>query len=363
MSGSNLLLQAKVAWDGFTLDLDETIPLEGVTAIFGASGSGKTSALNLIAGFLRPEAGTIAFKKSIWFSSTSRNWVAPHKRPVGTVFQDAQLFPHLTVRGNLDYADKRAHSTSRGHSLSEVVSVLELDALLERQTSTLSGGEAQRVALARTLLTRPEILLLDEPLSALDTARKGDLLPFLETAKTVFNLPTLYVSHDVDEVSRIADRVLVMDTGRVIARGRPDEVLSRFGLEAGRNPYELASVLTGQVAPKSDDGDLLEIKIGEASIWLAADLETDPGADVHIKIAARDVAIATHRPEGISIQNMIAATVTSIQETKRPAFRTVILDVAGQTLTSTITRKAVQDLELTPGRLVYALIKSATFSG
>ncbi|MEO0451694.1 MAG: molybdenum ABC transporter ATP-binding protein [Pseudomonadota bacterium] len=363
MSGSNLLLQAKIAWDGFDLDLDETIPLDGVTAVFGASGSGKTSLLNLIAGFLRPTSGRVMFNQSDWYRSSPRSWVPPHQRSVGTVFQDAQLFPHLTVRGNLDYAAKRADPTAAGHSFSEIVSVMALSPLLDRQVGTLSGGEAQRIALARTLLTKPQILLLDEPLSALDTARKSELLPFLETAETVFNLPTLYVSHDVDEVSRIADRVLVMEAGRVIARGRPDEVLSRFGLEAGRNPYEIASVLTGQILPQSDDSGLTEIKVGDASIWLAVDAEHDPGAEVQIKIAARDVAIATQRPDSISIQNMIAASVTSIEETKRPAFRTVTLDIAGQTLKATITRKAVQDLALVPDQQVFALIKSATFNG
>ena len=362
MSGSELLVQAKVDWETFSLDLDERIPLEGVTAVFGASGSGKTSLLNLISGFLRPASGQIAFEDLSWFNTSPKAWVPPHKRSVGTVFQDAQLFAHLSVRGNLDYADKRADLAMPGHDYADIIAAMELGPLLDRHVATLSGGEAQRVALARTLLSRPQILLLDEPLSALDTARKGELLPFLETVKTVFDLPTLYVSHDVDEVSRIADRVLVMEAGRVIARGRPDEVLSRFGLEAGRNPYEASSVLSGRLAGRRDDS-LMEIKLGEASIWLAADLDTPIGAEVQIKIAARDVAIATRRPDGISIQNMIAAEVTAINDTKRLAFQTVSLNIAGQLLMATVTRKAVQDLALAPGQPVFALVKSATFNG
>lgn len=363
MSGSELNLQARAEWDGFTLDLDERLPLDGVTAVFGPSGSGKTSLLNLIAGFSRPSAGKISFADETWFQASPFKWVPPHRRGVGTVFQDAPLFPHLSVRGNLDYADKRADETALGYAYSEIVDAMDLLPLMERHPSTLSGGEKQRVAIARTLLTRPKILLLDEPLSALDTARKSDLLPFLETLKTHFNLPTLYVSHDVDEVSRIAERVIVLDAGRVVARGATDEVLSRFGLEAGRNPYELSSVLEGIVQARASDSDLLEVKSGEASIWLAAGLHLEPGTQVQLKIAARDVSIALERPTGISIQNMIPATIHSIKASKQAAFQIVQLDINGQTLLATVTRKAVSDLALAPGHNVFALIKSATFNG
>ncbi|MHA7900534.1 MAG: molybdenum ABC transporter ATP-binding protein [Henriciella sp.] len=363
MSGSELHLQARAEWDGFTLDLDERLSLDGVTAVFGPSGSGKTSLLNLIAGFSRPSAGKISFTDTVWFQASPAKWVPPHRRSVGTVFQDAQLFPHLLVRGNLNYADKRAGRSAPGHAYSEIVDAMDLTPLMDRHPSTLSGGEKQRVAIARTLLTRPKILLLDEPLSALDTARKGDLLPFLETLKTQFNLPTLYVSHDVDEVSRIADRVIVLDAGRVVARGPTDEVLSRFGLEAGRNPYELSSVIEGIVQARASDSDLLEVKSGDASIWLAAGLHLEPDTRVQLKIAARDVSIALERPTGISIQNMIPATIHQIEASKRPAFQTLHLNIDGQILLATVTRKAASDLALAPGQAVFALIKSATFNG
>lgn len=361
MSDSELLLSATAEIDAFTLDLDERIPLSGVTAVFGPSGSGKTSLLNAVAGFLRPKTGEIRFGDTPWFSATDRSWVPPHKRPVGMVFQDAQLFPHLSVRGNLDYADKRSSASDPGYPHVQIVSAMELDALMDRDVSTLSGGEKQRVAIARTLLTRPRLLLLDEPLSALDGARKGELLPFLETLKTEFAIPTLYVSHDVDEVSRIADRVLMMDDGRIVASGRTDEVLSRFGLEAGRNPYELASVLHGRVDQAQAQDDLLAVRVGDAAIWIASDIELATGTEIRLKIAARDVSIALERPIGISIQNMIPATVTAIASTKRPAFQTVKLEIGGQALQATVTRKAVSDLALSAGQNVFALIKSATF--
>ena len=361
MSGSKLILNVEIALDDFTLALDREVPLDGVTAVFGPSGSGKTSLLHLIAGFLRPDRGAIAFGDDVWASTQSKIWVPPHRRAVGTVFQDAQLFPHLSVRGNLDYADQRADGDAAGYPRAKIIDAMELSSLLDREVHTLSGGERQRVAIARTLLTRPRLLLLDEPLSALDGARKGELLPFLETLKTDFALPTLYVSHDVDEVSRIADRVMMLESGRVIAEGRTDEVLSRFGLEAGRNPYEQASVLRGTIDQSAAQDDLMAVRVGDAVMWLAADIDLAQGSEVRLKIPARDVSLALTPPTGISIQNMLAATVTAIEPTKRPAFQAVSMTVGTQSLLAIVTRKAVSDLDLAPGRAVYALIKSATF--
>lgn len=360
MSVSELDFTLAAKFTDFTLNASASIPLNGVTAVFGPSGSGKTSLLNAIAGFVRPDAGRIEFGDETWFDSAQHRWTPPHKRGVGVVFQDAQLFPHLSVRGNLDYASKRADPAAPGHAPSEIIDAMELTVLLDRDPQTLSGGERQRVAMARTLLTRPRLLLLDEPLAALDTARKGDLLPFLETMKTQFAVPTLYVSHDVDEVSRIAERVLMMAAGTIVASGPTDEVLSRYGLEAGRNPYEVASILRGTVDTASES-DLVAVRIGNAVLWLAADLHLKPGTEISIKVPARDVAIALAKPDKISIQNMIPARVTGLKDAHRAAFQTVTLDIGGQNLDAVITRKSVQALDLNAGQDVYALIKSATF--
>lgn len=361
MSASELSITARTGFGDFELDLDVALPLQGVTAIFGPSGSGKTTLLNVIAGNIRPRAGRVAFGDEIWQQSQPREWVPPHRRGVGLVFQDGQLFPHLSVRGNLDFAEARAPKSSTGHASADIISAMDLGDLLDRGPQTLSGGEKQRVAIARSLLTRPKLLLLDEPLSALDSARKTELLPFLETLKSLFEIPTLYVSHDVDEVSRIADRVLMLEAGRVTGFGQTDDVLSRFGLEAGRNPYDRASRLNGIVDAQSPETDLLAIRVGDGQIWLASDLDLAPGTSIQLKISARDVSIATQRPEQISIQNMIDAKVVAIHAAKRPAFKTVELSVYGQRLDAIITKKAVSDLALIPGREVYALIKSATF--
>lgn len=361
MSGSELSISAELGLDDFALALDTRVPLEGVTAIFGPSGSGKTSLLNLVAGFLRPDSGEIIFGDQVWARAQPKAWVPPHQRPVGTVFQDAQLFPHLSVRGNLDYADKRADAAAPFYPRDKIIEAMAVGPLLDRDVQTLSGGERQRVAIARTLLTRPRLLLLDEPLSALDGARKAELLPFLETLKSTFALPTLYVSHDVDEVSRIADRAIMLDAGRVVASGRTDEVLSRFGLEAGRNPYEQASLLRGKIDQSAAQDDLIAVRVGTATMWLAANIDLETGTDVALKIPARDVSIALEPPTAISIQNMLPVTIAAIEPTKRPAFQSVSLTIGDQSLAAIVTRKAVSDLNLAPGRKVYALIKSATF--
>lgn len=361
MSGSDLHIAAGIELGAFSLTLDHRFPLEGVTAVFGPSGSGKTTLLNLVAGFLRPEHGELTFGDAVWARPASKIWVPPHHRPVGTVFQDAQLFPHLSVRGNLEYADKRSDPAAPGHARAMIEEAMAIGPLLDRAVQTLSGGEQQRVAIARTLLTRPRLLLLDEPLSGLDTARKAELLPFLETLKSEFALPTLYVSHDVDEVSRIADRIVVLEAGKLVQAGPTDDVLSRLGLEAGRNPYAESSVLRGVIAEPSGEDRLVPVRIGEATLWLAVANDRVDGEAVALKIPAKDVAIALERPTGISIQNMLAARVVAIAATKRPAFQSVTLAIGDQTLIATITGKAVKDLELAPGRDVYALIKSATF--
>ena len=361
MSASKLVIATRTAFSGFELDLEVALPLQGVTAIFGPSGSGKTSLLNVIAGNLRARDGRIVFGDDVWQQANPGIWVPPHRRGVGLVYQDDQLFPHLSVLGNLDFAAKRAPEAGAGHAFGDIIAAMDLGDLLDRDPQTLSGGEKQRTAIARSLLTRPKLLLLDEPLSALDSARKAELLPFLETLKSQFAIPTLYVSHDVDEVSRIADRVLMLDAGKVAGFGATDDVLSRFGLEAGRNPYENTSTLLGIVDEQSPGSDLLAIRVGRGQIWLASDLALEPGTDIQLKISARDVSIATTRPEQISIQNMIEAEIVSLNEAKRPAFQTVELSVYGQRLDAVITRKAVSDLALIPGRKVYALIKSATF--
>lgn len=218
-----LQLRYRHAYAGFALEVGLRLPGRGITALFGPSGSGKTTLLRLIAGLERPASGFFALGNAVW--QDERLFLPAHQRPVGYVFQDARLFPHLTVRGNLDYGRKRAKATDRSAA---IVALLGLGGLLERRPERLSGGEAQRVAIARALLTEPKVLLMDEPLAALDAARKGEFLPYLERLHAELEIPVFYVSHDAGEVARLADYVVVLEAGRVAAEGPPSQLPSHL---------------------------------------------------------------------------------------------------------------------------------------
>ena len=361
MSATMLELAVTLRRAGFRLDVDEQLTTSGVTAIFGPSGSGKSTLLRLIAGFERPVTGRITYSGSVWCDRVTRHWTPAHQRNVGYMFQDARLFPHMSVRGNLDFADRRSRARQASYSFDRIVAATGTASLLDRRPGTLSGGERQRVALARTLLARPHLLLFDEPLAALDRNRKAELLPFLETLPTQFGIPAFYVSHDVDEVSRIADRVLILRDGSVEAYGPASEVLTQFGLEAGRNPYEVGSVITCTVDAQEHDHRLTRLKLGENEVWLPLNPSLAPGDTVRVKIPARDVSLALKRPEGLSIQNILAGRITQIRDTEQAQFASVSVDVSGQDLQVRITQKARADLGLSTGQPIFALVKSASF--
>jgi len=248
MSAESLSIRVQLAFPGFELDVDERLSLDGVTAVFGPSGSGKSTLLRAVAGFETPRAGRIAAADQLWFDSRSGTDLPPHRRPVGFLFQDARLFAHLDVAGNLAFADKRSRRGQRAFDLDEVVAAFDLEPLLKRPAAALSGGEKQRVALARTLLARPKLLLLDEPLSALDRERKAEILPYLEQIPKRFSVPALYVSHAIDEVTRVADDVLVLAAGRVRAYGPAEPIVERLDLEPLTGRFEAGVLLHGRVA-------------------------------------------------------------------------------------------------------------------
>ncbi|MEO1407144.1 MAG: molybdenum ABC transporter ATP-binding protein, partial [Pseudomonadota bacterium] len=237
MSADGLILDVQVEQADFRLHIRETVSPVGITAIFGPSGAGKTTLLRAIAGFEAPTSGHIELNGKTFFDAAQRIDLPPHKRPIGFLFQDARLFSHMTVEQNIAYAEARVRSEHNTYSREDIIATCDISSLMERRPDTLSGGERQRVALARTLMSRPEILLLDEPLAALDRQRKLELVPLLADLPTSLGIPTLYVSHDIDEVSRVADHVIMLDAGQVLSSGPIDETLAIHGLEAGRNPY------------------------------------------------------------------------------------------------------------------------------
>lgn len=361
MTGKPLSIRVAAMFGGFSLDVDEKLGPSGCTAVFGPSGGGKTTLLRLIAGFARPRAGRIAFGDDVWFDAAAHRETPAHRRPVGFLFQDARLFEHLSVEGNIGYADARSARAASAYGVDDVIDALDLEPLLDRRPQTLSGGERQRAALARTLMTRPKLLLLDEPLAALDRSRKSDILPYLEDLPRRFGLRTIYVSHDVDEVARLADDILVLDAGRVVLRGGAAHVIESLG--AGGGDYETSALIEGAVARHDVEHRLTYALIDGVEIAIPLVDRLAPGTAVRLRVRARDVALATERPQRISIRNVLPGVVADITETGDAPSVIVAVALGGARVLASVTRAAVADLDLAPGAPVFALIKSASFEG
>jgi molybdate transport system ATP-binding protein len=329
-----------------------------VTALFGRSGAGKTTLVNLIAGLARPDRGRIIVDGETLVDTERGIRVPAHRRRIGYVFQEGRLFPHMSVRSNLLYGRRLLSRGSRWGSLEATVDLLGIGHLLSRRPSALSGGEKQRVALGRALLASPRLLLLDEPLAALDEARKADLLPYIERLRDEMRLPIVYVSHSLEEVARIADTMVVLADGKAVAAGPIEDILARRDLRPYTGQAEASTVLTAVVAASDHtDVTVLDHPAGRLSV---PGHRFAPGRTVRLRIRARDVAIAVGEPGRLSIRNRLAATVTAIDPGPAPMVA-VTLDAAGTTLVASITRDAVEALGLAPGIAVTALVKTASF--
>ena len=341
----------------FALAISETLSMTGVVGVLGTNGAGKTSLLRLLAGLEASAEGQIKLGDACWQDTDQGCWVPAHQRRVGVVFQDARLFPHLTVAGNLDFAGRRSQGTRL--SRAEVVAALALDGLLARQPDQLSGGERQRVALARALMSAPQLLLLDEPLSAADMGQRGELLPYLRRVIDRFSIPTLYVAHALDELTQLADHLLVMRQGRCVARGPVSEVMSRLDLPEVSGADQASSILDARVEQGFDDDGLTRVALGDQFLSLAAS-NLIAGAPVRIRVYSADVAVATQRPVGISIRNILTAEVQAIHTGTTDPFAEVLLRVGEQKLRARLTRAAVTELGLVPHQSVFALLKTAS---
>jgi molybdate transport system ATP-binding protein len=362
VSADLLALDLALTLDDFDLSVAVDIPLDGVTALFGPSGSGKSSLLRVIAGFELPERGVVRCADDVWVDTDESIFVPPHRRPVGYMFQDARLFTHLDVKGNLAYAQKRARRAANIDP-AHVREALDLGPLLDRRVGALSGGERQRVALARTLLASPRLLLLDEPLAALDQARKEDILPYLETLQREFSLPTVYVSHDIDEVAQVADRLLVLARGRLAAQGPTAEILERFDLAPYTGRFEAGVVVTGEVSGHDHRLRLTRIDLHGAALTVPYSPELGAGVEVRLRIRARDVAVATRAPEGLSIRNVLPGTIARLEADAETGSAELLIDAGGPRLRARLTLAAVEDLDLSEGMPVFALIKSVGLEG
>lgn len=341
---------------GFTLDVDLALPGSGVTALFGPSGSGKTSCLRCVAGLEPTAHGRLVVAGETWQDSDRGLFLPPHRRALGYVFQDANLFEHLDVRRNLLFGWRRVAPTARRLALEQVVELLGIEGLLPRMPARLSGGERQRVGIARALLTSPRLLLMDEPLAALDAERKAEILHYLERLTRELALPILYVSHAPDEVARLADHLVLLEQGRVLASGPTTEVLARLDL-----PIALADdagvVLEGRVLGHDPDYGLLSLGLVDDQRVLLAHAPLPPGQALRIKVLARDVSLSLERQHS-SILNVLPATVAEIAPTRSPAQVLLRLDLGGAALLARITRYSLERLGLQPGSRVWAQLKS-----
>jgi molybdate transport system ATP-binding protein len=338
--------------------VDERFPSRGVTALFGHSGSGKTTLLRCIAGLEHAAEGELSFDGEVWQDAAT--WVPTHRRPLGYVFQEASLFPHLTVLGNLRYGQRRSRAVDRngsGFSLEHAIELLGIGHLLERRPAALSGGERQRVGVARALAVNPRILLMDEPLAALDLARKQEILPYLERLHDELAIPVLYVSHAPDEVARLADHLVVMDGGRVLASGPLNATLSRLDLPI-RLGEDAGVVLDGHVAERDEQWHLLRVQCCGASLWVR-DSGAPLGHAARVRILARDVSIAHQPSHDTSILNTLPARVESLGDDGHPALTLVRLRVdGGSAVLARVTRRSAGQLGLKPDMDIWIQIKA-----
>lgn len=344
----------------FLLDVDVDLPGRGVTAIFGVSGSGKTSLLRCIAGLERAGSGRLVVNGAVWQDDAAGVFLPVHQRPLGFVFQDASLFAHLDVRRNLAYGRSRVPAAERRVSLEQAVELLGIEPLMARRPDTLSGGERQRVAIARALATSPRLLLMDEPLAALDLQRKAEVLPYLERLQAELELPILYVSHAPDEVARLADHLLLLEAGRVTAAGPTRELLTRLDLPLAHGDAA-AAVIAATVTHLEPAWQLSHLEFSGGQISLPSQT-LQPGQRVRLRIQARDVSLSLLRQEGSSVLNVFAATVTGLAGDS-PGQLMVSLDAGGSTLLARITRKSAAALQLQPGSVVFAQVKGVAVLG
>ena len=341
--------------DEFEIDAGFTAGA-GVTALFGQSGSGKTSILKMIAGLVRPQSGHIRAGEDTLFDSDAGVDLAPHRRRIGMVFQDARLFPHMSVARNLTYG-RWAGKRSGAADLKRITQLLGIGPLLERYPATLSGGEKQRVAIGRALLADPALLLMDEPLASLDQERKREILPYLEEIRDETGLPIVYVSHEVDEVARLADTLVLLEEGKVIGSGDAVDVFSEleFGPALGR--HEASALISGTVQGFVPDYGLCEIVLdGGQKIFVVND-RVNKGDRLRMRIKARDVALSLKPPEDVSIRNVLSGSVRGFAIDDSP-FVEIVVDVSGQPMRARITRHAFDALGIRDGLPVFAMIKS-----
>jgi len=346
-------------FDGLELDVAFEAP-PGVTVLFGQSGSGKTTVINAVAGLLRPQSGRVSVDGRTLFDTETHSWLPPHKRRLGYVFQEARLFPHLTVRQNLSYGRWFAPRDGQGtgEDFDKIVDLLGLGPLLDRRPALLSGGEKQRVAIGRAVLARPQLILADEPLAALDGPRKSEILSYFERLRDDLALPILYVSHSATEVARLATTVIALDGGKVVRQGPPTQVFSDPSF-APAGVRSVGAVLEARVACHHDDG-LSELDAGGVPLFLPH-VNRPLGTPLRVRIAAQDVMVSLNTPTGMSALNVLPGTVGAVRTGDGPG-AIVSIDTAAGRVLARVTRRSVAALALSPGVACHAIVKTVAIA-
>lgn len=354
MSDGRSRLRLQLPRAGFTLDVDLTLPAEGITVLFGASGSGKTTVLRCVAGLERARPGRVQIGGEVWQDEALGLFLPTWRRPLGLVFQEASLFDHLTVQANLRFGLKRTRAPAA--ALDAAIELLGIQRLLARSPAQLSGGERQRVAIARAVATQPRVLLLDEPLAALDAARKQEILPWLERLRDELRMPMLYVTHSADELTRLADHLVVLEEGRTLCQGSPAEVLASLAQPALQGD-EVGALLAGEMAERDAHWHLCRVAFDGGSVWLR-DSGLELGQSVRLRVLARDVSLLTEAPRGTSIQNLLPCTIEAMAPDLHPSQVLVRARVGGSVLLARVTARAWHALGLQPGHSAWLQLKS-----
>ena len=327
----------------------------GITALFGPSGAGKTTLINILAGLQQPSGGRIDVQGTVLFDSERGINVPPQHRRLGYVFQESRLFPHMSVTGNLAYGQRLVPKGLANVDYDAVVALLALTPLLDRRPGALSGGERQRVAIGRALLAAPRLLLMDEPLANLDAPRRAEILPFIENLQRELNIAIVYVSHNMDEIVRLADELVVMADGAVVAQGPVDEVTARLDLRPLTGRWDAGAVLSTTVAAQDERDALTQLAFPGGALWLPR-LDLLLGTHLRIRVRARDVSLALSPPRDISVLNVFPGMVIEVGEDDGPQVD-VLVDI-GSPLWARITKRSQRELNIVPGRKVHALIKA-----
>ncbi len=351
----NLMIQCQftLQLNQFLLDVNFEIPSQGIIGLFGRSGSGKTTLLRCIAGLEKADLGSLQFKNQSW--QDQNHFLPTHKRPIGYVFQEASLFPHLTVLGNLQYAQKRANQ-STVIKFEEALKILNIQHLLEHQPHQLSGGERQRVAIARALLINPSLLLMDEPLASLDAEHKQEILPYLERLHQELTIPIIYVSHSIDEIARLADHLIVINKGSILVNDSITEALARLDFPVNLGD-EQGVVVSGKIVERDQQWQLMRVEFDGGDIWIRDTSDAVIGQGVRLRILAKDVSLALERHQS-SILNVISGSIDQIVEDTQSGSALVRVAAGNSFITAKLTLRSVSQLSLKRGVHVWAQVKS-----